>query len=226
MAGGGPGRKGPGRRPVPGPRDVRPAQVPRRRAAASSSGCRLRWRCRTSWSLRCCCCCPRAWPPKRPRFFRLQLFFSSFGLFLLFLPVLSECSPLPAFPPLFLPLAEWQTRAGKRGRPVYGEGPRKEGKLDENSKQTLFHPLLAISDTLFVTISSLFAVVKCLLFLGGGDQQTFPSALSLSRSLRLTFFSFFLLSSSRHRPSPESRSARPRRGQPLGRPPKSPMGLD
>ena len=52
MAGGGPGRKGPGRRPVPGPRDVRPAQVPRRRPAPWSSGCRLRSRCRTSWSVR------------------------------------------------------------------------------------------------------------------------------------------------------------------------------
>ncbi len=135
MAGGGPGRKGPGRRPVPGPRDVRPAQVPRRRAAASSSGCRLRWRCRTSWSLRCCCCRPRAWPPKRPRFFRLQLFFSSFGLFLLFLPVLSECSSaLPVFP-LFLPFGRMADK-GRKERKACPWGRPKERRKTGRKQQT------------------------------------------------------------------------------------------
>ncbi len=69
-------------------------------------------------------------PPARLFLFRLFL--------LLFLPVLSECSALPAFPPLFLPLAEWQTRAERRGRPVQGEGPRKEGKLDSTANRHFF----------------------------------------------------------------------------------------
>ncbi len=36
------------------------------------------------------------------------------------------------------PLAEWQTRAEQEGRPVHGEGPKKEGKLDSTANRHFF----------------------------------------------------------------------------------------